>query len=159
VDDMREYTQIEYVTRVHASVESVFDFHIRFDNIKKITPPYPVVRILNKPEKLKKDTSFAVGLFFLPLIGIYWESQVETFEENRRFSDKQISIAPFQYWIHEHEFKREGDLCVIIDRVRYKMHFGLLGKIIDFVLFRHLLRLFFFYRSYRLRRIFPADRR
>lgn len=152
--DNGNYTEISYETSVHAGVEEVFDFHINFENIKKIMPPYPVVRILEKPEKLSKDAKFSVGLFLLPLIGIYWESRVVDFVENRRFSDEQISVAPFKYWIHEHEFHQDGEKCRIVDRVRYKMHFGILGKIVDTVFFRHSMRLFFYYRSLRLQRIF-----
>jgi len=117
-------------------------------------PPYPAVRIIEAPEKLNKDDSFSIGLFILPLIGLYWESRVIEFEENCRFVDKQISVGPFKYWAHEHIFEQDGNMCRIIDKVQYKLHFGLLGKIIDYVFFRHSMRLFFKYREKRLQKIF-----
>jgi len=117
-------------------------------------PPYPVVRILDVPEKLQQGVKFAVGLFFVPLIGIYWESRIVEFEENRRFVDKQVSIAPFKYWTHEHLFEQDEEFCIITDRVRYKLHFGLFGKIVDNLFFRHSMRLFFYYRSIRLKKLF-----
>lgn len=156
MDETGNFTELHYITRVRAHIGEVFEFHTRFENIKKIMPPYPFVRILEKPDTLGKNKKFSVGLFFVPLIGIYWESRVTEFEENRRFTDEQVSIAPFKSWIHEHEFEEDGEYCVIKDRVRYKMHFGLLGKIFDFLFFRHSMRLFFYYRSLRLQRIFGS---
>jgi len=153
VGEHPDCTLIEYTTTIRARKEDVFQFHIRFENIKKIIPPYPVIRILDAPEILQKDETFSVGLFFLPLIGLFWESRVVEYEENSRFVDKQISIAPFKFWTHEHIFEQDREFCEITDRVLYKHHFGIFGKIFDYLFFRHSMRLFFYYRSIRLKKI------
>ena len=158
VAEYADCTELISETTVEGTVEEVFRFHTGFANIKKIIPPYPYLKILHAPETLKKDDTFTVGLFFLPLIGIYWESKVTEYEENSRLSDKQISTAPFKFWLHEHSFKQDGKDCIITDRVCYKMHFGFFGKIIDSVFFRHSLRFFFSYRSKRLKKIFGSIR-
>lgn len=152
--DAPDVKVFEFSVRVPAKLEDLFRFHVDFRNVKRIMPPYPAIRILHAPPRLKENETFAVGLFFIPLIGIYWESRVVLFEENRRFSDIQVSPGPFKYWRHDHCFRLEGKECVLTDHIHYKLHFGILGKLFDFLIFRHALRLLFRYRSWRLRLLF-----
>jgi ligand-binding SRPBCC domain-containing protein len=61
-------------------------------------------------------------------IPLRWVSQIDRWEENRRFVDRQVR-GPYRLWLHEHEFSGLGDGTLVRDRVRYALPLGPLGGI------------------------------
>ncbi len=56
-----------------------------------------------------------------------WTSQIEIWEEDRRFVDRQLR-GPYGFWRHEHVFTEADGATRVRDRVRYALPLGRLGR-------------------------------
>lgn len=131
----------------------VFSFFSRAGNLEQITPPWLHFSILGlEPAIVDAGTviPYRLRLRGLPLI---WVSQIEEFEPNRMFTDRQL-IGPYKLWHHRHEFEPAGeDQTVIRDEVRYRLPLGPLGSVAERLLVRHDIERIFAYRRERIERL------
>jgi ligand-binding SRPBCC domain-containing protein len=75
------------------------------------------------------------------------------FGEEARFVDVQES-GPFKSWRHEHDFERIDEKTTrVLDRVTYRVPFGPIGWIADFLLVRRRVRAMFRFRREVLRKL------
>ncbi len=58
---------------------------------------------------------------------IRWQTEICRWEPPVCFVDRQVK-GPYRKWIHLHEFRREGDVTVVTDRVDYAMLCGRLAN-------------------------------
>ncbi|HEY2762079.1 MAG TPA: SRPBCC family protein, partial [Pirellulales bacterium] len=93
----------------------------------------------------------------LQLLGIKfrWKTLIETFEPPHRFSDLQLN-GPYKLWHHAHEFYAVDGGTLVIDRVRYQVPLGLLGRIINILFVRRQLEAIFDYRQAQIAARFSA---
>lgn len=56
-----------------------------------------------------------------------------------RFVDQQVT-GPFGSFIHIHEFRQNGEFCVMKDEIHYELKYGFLGRILNWIFFRFYLR-------------------
>lgn len=74
------------------------------------------------------------------------------FGEEARFVDEQES-GPFKSWRHEHDFERVDEKnSRMLDRVTYRVPFGPIGAIVDWVYVRRKIKRMFRYRSEAVKR-------
>ena len=74
------------------------------------------------------------------------------FGEEARFVDAQES-GPFKSWWHEHDFERIDEKNTrMLDRVKYRVPFGPIGAIVDWVYVRRKIKKMFRYRSEAVKR-------
>ncbi len=114
--------------RVARPLAETFEFFSRAANLELITPPWLRFSILgNEPETVASGTviPYRLRLHGLPLI---WVSQIEEFERDRLFVDRQL-IGPYKLWHHRHEFHADGDQTIISDEIRYELPLGALGSL------------------------------
>ena len=110
-------------------IDMVFNFFSTESNLEKITPPYLNFKILSKDTpKITTGTkiNYRLKIHGIPLI---WKSKISIFEENKTFTDIQIS-GPYKKWVHQHDFINCKKGTLIKDKVVYKLPMGLVGQFI-----------------------------
>ncbi|MBN1223226.1 MAG: SRPBCC family protein [Candidatus Aminicenantes bacterium] len=131
---------------VPASIETVFDFFSRAENLDRITPPWLHFQIRTPaPVKMEKGTiiDYALRLHGIPM---KWRSQITEWEAPLRFVDVQIR-GPYTRWRHSHRFERRGAGTVMTDDVEYIVPGGIAECFIHFLLVRRDLKRIFNYRE------------
>jgi ligand-binding SRPBCC domain-containing protein len=89
-----------------------------------------------------------------------WTALITEFSLNEYFCDVQKQ-GPFRRWHHRHSFEakmtdgRDGTL--IRDAVEYEVGFGVIGKMLETLLFQRMLRKTFEYRKQAVERILGAQ--
>ena len=138
--------------RIARPLSETFEFFSRAANLERITPPWLRFSILgSEPATVAAGTviPYRLSLHGLPLI---WVSQIEEFERDRLFVDRQL-IGPYRLWHHRHEFRADGDHTLIRDEVRYQLPFGSLGAIAHRLFVRRDVERIFAYRRATIERL------
>jgi ligand-binding SRPBCC domain-containing protein len=88
---------------VSLPIETVWEAHEDVHLLERISPPFPVVRVLDSNIICGLGTRFTIRVELFEQIGIDWQVQITRWEPPRRFIDKQLR-GPFQFWEHIHQF-------------------------------------------------------
>lgn len=118
----------EKTTLIDCSAKELFDFHLDTNNIKLITPKHTKVELLDyedstyegKIVKLKTTRAF---------ICMNWIIKIEKLKYPNLLVDVALK-SPFSYWEHSHIFTQKGNLCELKDSIKFKLPFGIFGKLI-----------------------------
>jgi ligand-binding SRPBCC domain-containing protein len=138
---------------VPRSLEEVFAFFSRAENLERITPPWLKFRILTViPEPIRKGTviSYRLRLHGIPL---RWASEIVEWEPPYRFVDLQLR-GPYKFWRHDHRFAACDGGTLISDRVNLVLPLGFLGQIAYRIKVRSDMQEVFTYRESRIRALF-----
>lgn len=150
---MKKKTHIlERDTYIPSSIDQVFEFFSRAENLNGITPPWLHFKILTKfPIHMAKGTiiDYSLRLYGLP---IRWRSQITKWTPPLTFEDTQIR-GPYKIWIHSHLFRTQNEGTVMQDIVEYVLPGSILEPILHFFVRRDLNRIFD-YRENSLVKIF-----
>lgn len=145
---------LERTQRLPISVEEAWNFFQSPENLAAITPDSMGFNILSEiPNKMYP------GLFIhykvSPLLGIKmrWTTEITHVEAPFYFVDDQ-RIGPYSIWHHEHHFKAIEGGVEMLDRVNYKVPFGILGKIAHPIIVRPKLEQIFKYRFQKTEELF-----
>lgn len=125
----------------------VFRFFADPANLQALTPPWLHFQVLT-PEPLPRGEN-AVFEYRLRVRGLplRWRTLIEAYEEGSRFVDRQIA-GPYALWHHTHLFEDlPGGGTRITDRVRYRVGWGVLGRIATALLVRRDIETIFAYRK------------
>ncbi len=130
---------------VPRSVEETFAFFSNALNLEAITPAFLQFKILS-PEPINLAPGALID-YRLRLLGVtmYWQTRIETFEPNRRFTDTQLR-GPYRRWHHLHEFTPVEGGTLMTDCVDYELLLGPLGGLAHLLFVRRSLRQIFDYR-------------
>lgn len=112
---------------VRRPLDEVFTFFADAGNLEAITPAFLNFRILTpQPIAMQPGTliDYQIKLVGVPL---KWRTRIEEFEPPRRFVDVQLR-GPYRLWHHTHEFEVVPEGTRVIDRVRYQLYLGPLGR-------------------------------
>ncbi len=136
-------------TVIDAPLGDVFPFFSKAENLGAITPPDMAFTIttaqpLTMADNLVIDYRIVVG--GLPL---KWRTVIEEWRPGESFTDAQHR-GPYRAWFHEHRFRADGNRTIMEDRVWYALPFGLLGRLVNVVQVRAMLRRIFEYRATRI---------
>ena len=118
----------EKITLIDCSEKELFDFHLDTNNIKLITPKHTKVELLDyedstyegKIVKIKTTRAF---------ISMNWIIKIEKLQYPNLMVDVAIK-SPCSYWEHSHIFTQKGNLCELKDNIKFKLPFGIFGKLI-----------------------------
>lgn len=127
---------------VSASREEVFAFFSNPANLERLTPPWLGFQILT-PEPLPRGEGalfeYRIRVHGLPL---RWRTLIEHWEPGRCFVDRQVQ-GPYALWHHTHTFEDlpEGGTR-LGDRVRFRVGFGPLGRLLAGFIRRDVERIF-----------------
>lgn len=125
----------------------VFAFFSNPANLERLTPPWLNFRIVT-PEPLPRGEG-ALFEYRLKVRGVplFWRTLIEQWDEGHGFVDRQL-VGPYALWHHTHRFEDlPGGGTRITDRVRYRVGFGLLGRLATWLLVRRDIARIFQYRK------------
>lgn len=135
----------------------VFQFFADPANLQALTPPWLHFQVLT-PQPLPRGEN-AVFEYRLRVRGLSlrWRTLIEAYNEGSRFVDRQI-VGPYALWHHTHLFEDLPDGGTrITDRVRYRVGWGILGRIATALLVRRDIERIFAYRKQALAKRFPSS--
>ena len=143
---------LQATLRVARPRAEVFEFFARAENLGKITPPEMRFAIRTPlPIVMREGTliDYTIGLHGIPM---RWRTRISRWIPGQEFEDEQLR-GPYAVWIHKHTFRDDGAGGTIInDEVRYRLPFGVLGKLVH-PLVRRQLDHIFSYREQRVREL------
>lgn len=107
----------------------VFRFFSDPANLEVLTPPWLSFEVLT-PRPLPKGEGalfdYRIKVRGLPL---RWRTLIETFVPGESFTDRQL-VGPYALWHHTHQFEDLPDGGTrMTDTVRYRVGWGLAGRI------------------------------
>ena len=156
----------------------VFAFFSDPHNLPRIMPPAQGAKILKlnlvpprftggtRPPGIERMAGAGTEITFkfraIPHVPIHerWTALITEFAFNEYFSDIQKQ-GPFNSWHHTHTFEakvvdgREG--TVVGDEVEYEVGFGVIGELLETLIFQRMMRSTFVYRKQALERVFAAE--
>ena len=108
----------------------VFEFFADPANLEHLTPPWLNFRVLT-PKPLPRGAGalfeYRLRVRGLPLT---WRTLIETWVPGASFTDVQLK-GPYALWHHTHLFEDLPDGGTrIVDRVRYRVGWGVLGALV-----------------------------
>lgn len=129
-------------SRIEAPAEEVFRWHAEPDALKRLTPPWEPLEILEPAPGIRNGDRGILRVRIGPFY-VRWAFEHRDYFEGRQFRDVQIS-GPFRRWDHTHRMIAEGPkACRLQDTILYELPFGWPGKLFgDWFVRRKLEKLF-----------------
>jgi ligand-binding SRPBCC domain-containing protein len=156
--------KIEILTRFHTfrgqqwidrPLAEVFAFFSNAGNLEEITPPWLRFRVRSvSTPQIEAGTLIRYRLS-LRGIPFGWTTQIRTWHPPHRFTDVQLS-GPFALWHHTHRFEEKEGGTLISDIVRYRMPFGLIGRVVNVMQVGRDVERIFRFRRDRIGKIFQC---
>ena len=156
----------------------IFAFFADPHNLPRLMPPRQgakLIRLNLVPPRLPADspplgsapmaglgTEIVFKFRAIPYVPIHekWTAVITGFSLNQSFSDVQKQ-GPFRRWEHTHRFEqRTVQGCpgtLIRDDVEYDVGFGIVGSMLERLIFRRAIRNMFEFRKHALQQIFPGE--
>lgn len=140
-------------TLVNQTIEEVFDFFAKAENLNLITPPELNFKIITQlPIEMKQGTLIDYRIK-LSGVSFKWKTEITTWEPPYRFVDTQIK-GPYKIWIHEHIFESHPNGTIVKDIVSYLPPGRILEPVIHKLAVKKKLEHIFDYRMERIKSIF-----
>ena len=119
-------------------MEDVWDFVSSPKNLKKITPEYMNFSIKSGSVNEKIYPGMIISYKVSPILRIptSWVTEITHVKKNKIFVDEQ-RLGPYKIWHHEHLFVEKNDGVLMIDIISYKLPFGILGRIINYLFIKN----------------------
>lgn len=120
------YTLTKSIT-VPGTVETVFEFFNRPENLETLTPSHLNFNIVT-PSPVAMHNG-AVFDYVIRLMGfpMRWTSVITNYDPPHQFVDIQLK-GPYAYWHHRHSFKEAGEGVEVIDEIHYEIGFSFVGR-------------------------------
>ena len=97
---------------------------------------------------------------YIASVDVQGGTLITEFEFNEYFSDTQ-KLGPFKSWHHTHTFEAkivEGcEGTVVGDEVEYEIGFGVIGRMLETMIFQRMMRAIFEHRKQALERVFATE--
>ena len=144
-------------TVLNGSIEEVFDFFSKAENLDKITPPILGFRIITPlPVEMKKGTliDYKIKLNGIPF---NWRTEITKWDPPLCFEDTQLK-GPYKMWIHEHKFMERNNKTFMTDTVRYISPGGVFEFIPHNLIVKKKVNFIFDYRQKIFNELFPVKK-
>lgn len=133
----------------------LFPFFADARNLEQITPAFLRFRVLGMSSATVGEGTLIDYRLRLRGVPLRWRSRIEDWQPGRCFVDRQLR-GPYALWHHTHLFAPCRGGTLMIDRVRYRLPLGLLGRIVAGRLVAADLDVIFDHRRQRLEEIFST---
>lgn len=123
----------------------VFAFFADAHNLEALTPPWLRFGLTGTGTiEMAPGTliAYRMRVHGLP---VRWLTRIEEWQPEERFVDRQLR-GPYRLWHHTHTFQTHPEGTLMVDRVRYELPFGALGRLAHLGFVRRDLRRIFDYR-------------
>jgi ligand-binding SRPBCC domain-containing protein len=151
------------IYRVHrhqklpASLDQVWEYFSRPENLNEITPPDINFQILqggNQPMYPGQLIEYRVQFF--PLLTSRWLTEI-TQVQNRVYFVDERRVGPYTFWHHQHRFKSIPGGTEMTDLVTYQLPYGWLGDLVHSLWVSHRLKAIFDYMSNNIGLLFSGS--
>jgi hypothetical protein len=134
-------------------VDEVFAFFSDARNLEELTPSWLHFRILTPgPIHIAEGTRIRYRLS-LHGIPIEWTTEIRQWRPPFRFVDVQLS-GPYRLWHHTHRLEPKDGGTRMTDVVRYRLPFGVIGRVMHAIKVRRDVERIFDYRFRRIQEVF-----
>lgn len=148
--------QLERHQFLPASLEEVWSYFSRPENLNEITPPDLKFQILfggDQPMYQGQPMAYRIQLF--PLVKTTWLTEITQVRDLVYFADQQ-RLGPYRFWLHEHTFQPVDAGVKMEDQVTYQMPLGFLGELVHTLLVGPRLERIFDFRAVKIAELFPG---
>ena len=145
-----------YATQtVDKEIDFLWDFFSKPSNLNKLTPEDVEFKIISgKSDNFYEGKIISYKIKPFKLVTLNWITEISQVKEGSYFIDNQIS-GPYKMWHHEHHFKSNNDgTTEIIDKVKYKVPFYILGRISHKIFIKRKLINIFNFRQKKIKELF-----
>lgn len=138
-----------------ASLDEVWDFISRPENLKEITPPSMGFHVTTPELPARMYPGMIISYIVSPIMRIpmTWVTEITHIKEKAYFVDEQ-RIGPYTMWHHEHFVEVTPYGVKMTDIVSYKLPLGWLGRLGHRIMIRKQLKEIFLYRRKKLESLF-----
>jgi ligand-binding SRPBCC domain-containing protein len=141
--------------RIPRPLDEVFAFFCDARNLEELTPPWLGFQILTSgPIRIAQGTKIRYRLSWHG-IPVTWTTGIRRWEPPHRFIDVQLS-GPYRLWHHTHLFESRDGGTLMTDIVRYRLPFGMIGRVVHALKVRRDMERIFDYRFQRISERFPG---
>jgi hypothetical protein len=146
------------VQLIPASLDEVFEFFEKPENLAHITPHWLGFRILTPlPIDMKVGTVIDYIVRWLGM-QVRWRTLITSYQPRVKFVDEQI-MGPYSLWHHTHAFVGRDRATEMTDSVRYVLPGGFLGEAVHALLVRRQIEKIFEYRGKMIQTMFAHETR
>ena len=117
---------------INHPIEKVFLFFSKPENLEMITPKYLNFIIKTPSPVIMKVGSIIDYNIQLRGIPLSWSTLISKYEPPNIFVDEQIK-GPYAYWHHTHIFKEKNGGTVIEDKIKYRVPFRIIGRVLNYL--------------------------
>ena len=116
------------------SIEQAWDFFSSPANLQRITPAEMGFEIISRFHGLRMYPGQLIEYKVRPLLGIpvYWMTEITQVQEPLYFIDQQ-RFGPYALWHHQHHFKAIPGGVEMTDIIHYRIPFGPLGYLANWL--------------------------
>ncbi len=137
---------LEVETKLYGSLEEVFGFFSKAENLNEVTPKDLSFSFLTPtPIKMHVGTliDYQIKLFGIPF---GWRTLISDWEPPYRFVDQQLK-GPYRFWHHEHTFEQCDGYVLMRDRVSFLSPGGFLEGFFNWLFVERQVKKIFAYRT------------
>tara|TARA_B110000263_G_scaffold195326_1_gene173683 strand:- start:81 stop:578 length:498 start_codon:yes stop_codon:yes gene_type:complete len=140
---------------VAKEIDLLWDFFRKPRNLNKLTPEDVQFKIISgESDDFYEGKIISYKIKPFKLVALNWVTEISQVKEGSYFIDNQI-FGPYKMWHHEHHFKRnDNGTTEIIDKVKYKVPFYILGRLIHKIFIRRKLFKIFMFRQKKINELF-----
>ncbi len=156
--DDQPYHELHTKQLLRIGLDEAWAFFSSPMNLSAITPPSMNFRILSGFEEGVTREGMLICYKVSPLFGIplTWVTKIVEVQDNQQFTDIQLK-GPYAEWIHTHRFRAVSGGVEMIDDLKYKLPFGILGRFAHWLFVRRQIENIFNYRYRALEQRFNSD--
>jgi ligand-binding SRPBCC domain-containing protein len=145
---MSRVYRLKTIQNIPVSLPEAWDFFSKPKNLAEITPrelDFDIISLYHGEEMYPGQI---IEYKVKPLLGIpvYWMTEITHVEKEKYFVDEQ-RFGPYILWHHQHHFKSITGGVEMTDIVHYKIPFGFLGDIAQWLFVRKNLEKIFEFRE------------
>ena len=144
---------LEFETKLYGSLEDIFNFFSRAENLDEVTPEDLGFSILT-PLPIVMHVGTLID-YRITLMGVpfFWRTMISDWEPPHRFVDQQLK-GPYVFWHHEHTFVQHDGYVLMTDRVHYLSPCGIFEPLVDSLFVRGQLNKMWKFRGERFTELF-----
>ena len=138
------------------SIETVFDFFSRPENLSVITPDkmnFNIITPLPIHMGKGKIIDYTIKVLGFP---VRWRSIISSYDVPNEFTDEQL-LGPYAFWHHKHHFKKHKKGTLMLVTITYAMPYGWVGRLIHWLSVKSQLQWIFNFRAKKLQEIFSES--
>ena len=140
---------------VNKGVDVLWNFFKKPTNLNNLTPEDVNFKIKSgKSDDFYEGKIISYKIKPFKLLTLNWVSEISQIKEGSYFIDNQVS-GPYKMWHHEHHFKsNDNGTTDIIDKVKYKVPFYIVGRLMHKIFIKKKLFDIFSFRQKQIHELF-----